>query len=99
MQRACHSSAPHRRVRSTDRRSKVQRRVGREGTTDAVAERAMRSVGDDLRARLRTTEIVPEVGLEPTWGCPHEILSLARMPFRHSGAGLFALPSEQLMNA
>ncbi len=30
--------------------------------------------------------IVPEVGLEPTRGCPHRILSPARLPFRHSGA-------------
>ncbi len=29
---------------------------------------------------------MPEVGLEPTRGCPHGILSPARLPFRHSGA-------------
>jgi hypothetical protein len=23
---------------------------------------------------------VPEVGLEPTWGCPRQILSLVRIP-------------------
>lgn len=28
---------------------------------------------------------VPEVGLEPTHGCPYWILSPARLPFRHSG--------------
>ncbi len=28
---------------------------------------------------------VPEVGLEPTRPCGHQILSLARLPFRHSG--------------
>ena len=29
--------------------------------------------------------MVPEVGLEPTRPCGHQILSLARLPFRHSG--------------
>ena len=28
---------------------------------------------------------VPEVGVEPTHGCPYWILSPARLPFRHSG--------------
>lgn len=26
------------------------------------------------------------VGLEPTRGCPQQILSLPRLPFRHAGA-------------
>jgi hypothetical protein len=25
-------------------------------------------------------DVVPEVGLEPTWGCPRQILSLVRIP-------------------
>lgn len=29
--------------------------------------------------------LVPEVGVEPTRGCPRQILSLVRLPFRHSG--------------
>jgi hypothetical protein len=29
--------------------------------------------------------LVPEVGVEPTRGCPRQILSLLRLPFRHSG--------------
>ncbi len=29
--------------------------------------------------------LVPEVGLEPTQGCPYRILSPARLPFHHSG--------------
>ena len=31
-------------------------------------------------ARLGTTALVPRVGLEPTLGCPNQILSLARLP-------------------
>jgi hypothetical protein len=29
--------------------------------------------------------LVPEAGLEPAQGCPHRILSPARLPFHHSG--------------
>ena len=29
--------------------------------------------------------VVPEVGFEPTRGCPHRFLRPARLPFRHSG--------------
>ena len=29
--------------------------------------------------------ILPAVGLEPTRGCPQQILSLPRLPFRHAG--------------
>jgi hypothetical protein len=29
--------------------------------------------------------LVPEEGLEPSRGCPHRILSPARLPFHHSG--------------
>ena len=28
---------------------------------------------------------MPVVGLEPTRGCPQQILSLPRLPFRHAG--------------
>ncbi len=28
--------------------------------------------------------MVREGGLEPPQGCPHKVLSLARLPFRHS---------------
>lgn len=28
---------------------------------------------------------MPAVGLEPTRGCPQQILSLPRLPFRHAG--------------
>ena len=31
--------------------------------------------------------LVPEAGLEPARGCPHRILSPARLPFHHSGTG------------
>ena len=30
-------------------------------------------------------EAVPEEGVEPSRGCPHRILSPARLPFHHSG--------------
>ena len=36
------------------------------------------------------------VGLEPTRGCPQQILSLPRLPFRH--AGLPALTAEYYNN-
>ena len=29
--------------------------------------------------------LVPTSGVEPPWGCPHLILSQARLPFRHVG--------------
>ena len=32
-----------------------------------------------------TSYRVPAVGLEPTHPCGYQILSLARLPFRHSG--------------
>ena len=31
--------------------------------------------------------LMPEVRVELTRGCPHRILSPARLPFRHSGSG------------
>jgi hypothetical protein len=31
--------------------------------------------------------LVPTSGVEPPWGCPHLILSQARLPFRHVGTG------------
>ncbi len=33
----------------------------------------------------KTQGVVPEVGVEPTRGYPRQILSLLRLPFRHSG--------------
>ncbi len=33
----------------------------------------------------RSFRLVPEVGLEPTRCCHRQILSLVRLPFRHSG--------------
>jgi hypothetical protein len=42
--------------------------------------------GDSIGAASNITEmLVPEVGLEPTQGCPYRILSPARLPFHHSG--------------
>ena len=41
------------------------------------------------RETNRFTEKVPAVGLEPTRGCPQQILSLPRLPFRHAGLGIF----------
>jgi hypothetical protein len=40
----------------------------------------------DLSARIEFADIllVREGGLEPPRGCPHKVLSLARLPFRHS---------------
>ena len=32
---------------------------------------------------------MPAVGLEPTRGCPQQILSLPRLPFRHAGMRFF----------
>ena len=34
---------------------------------------------------LKIFIVVPEVGLEPTHGCPYRILSPTRLPFHHSG--------------
>jgi hypothetical protein len=36
--------------------------------------------------------LVPEVGFEPTHGCPRRILSPLRLPFRHSGVGVIVAP-------
>lgn len=38
---------------------------------------------------LRTAPFlaVPAAGLEPARGCPRQILSLMRLPFRHAGIG------------
>ena len=33
----------------------------------------------------RPLRMVPKVGLEPTRGCPHYALNVARLPFRHFG--------------
>ena len=37
--------------------------------------------------------LVPRVGLEPTRGCPHQILSLARLPVSPPRQGLFVVCS------
>ena len=34
---------------------------------------------------FRTLNKVPAMGLEPIRGCPRQILSLMRLPFRHAG--------------
>ena len=31
------------------------------------------------------SKILPAMGLEPIRGCPQQILSLPRLPFRHAG--------------
>ena len=41
--------------------------------------------------------IVPEEGVEPSWGCPHRILSPARLPFHHSGCFLKILISQWIV--
>jgi hypothetical protein len=38
---------------------------------------------------LRTFFILPAMGLEPIRGCPQQILSLPRLPFRHAGLRVF----------
>ena len=41
--------------------------------------------------------MVPEVGLEPTRGCPHGFLRPARLPFRHSGiADIIVIPAQSV---
>ena len=35
---------------------------------------------------MKSDELVPEEGLEPSQGYPYRILSPARLPFHHSGA-------------
>ena len=52
----------------------VARNAEEHGVSCAVPQHA---------ASIRTK--MPEVGLEPTLGCPNWILSPARLPFRHSG--------------
>ena len=37
------------------------------------------------RVKIREKEVVPEVGVEPTRCYQRQILSLVRLPFRHSG--------------
>ena len=39
----------------------------------------------DFNRYYRGFYMVPEVGLEPTRYCYRQILSLLRLPFRHSG--------------
>lgn len=34
------------------------------------------------------TLVMPAAGLEPARGCPQQILSLPRLPFRHAGISL-----------
>lgn len=60
-----------------------------------------RQMGLQTKARLPGTQkappvklpmessfsVVPEAGLEPARSCPRQILSLMRLPFRHSGPG------------
>ena len=36
---------------------------------------------------------MPAAGLEPARGCPQQILSLPRLPFRH--AGIYSVPSNR----
>lgn len=59
--------------------------TARTARLQAVYERAL---GAPLRLALRPRaprpEAVSERGLEPPRGCPHKVLSLARLPFRHS---------------
>ena len=38
---------------------------------------------------------MPAAGLEPARGCPQQILSLPRLPFRHAGALLFIVSQQQ----
>ena len=38
--------------------------------------------------------LVPEVGLEPTQGCPYRILSPARLPFHHSGTAVLFITKQ-----
>ncbi len=45
---------------------------------------------------------MPEVRVELTRGCPHRILSPARLPFRHSGRvgeNIVELPSAETIHA
>ena len=38
---------------------------------------------------------LPEVGLEPTWACAHNILSVTCIPFHHSGIIEFLRPRSE----
>ena len=42
-----------------------------------------------FHSNLLSGNDMPEVRVELTRGCPHRILSPARLPFRHSGKWLF----------
>src|SRR3989338_7276173 len=41
------------------------------------------------------SEQLPEVGLEPTWACAHNILSVTCIPFHHSGIIEFLRPRSE----
>lgn len=41
-----------------------------------------------VNTRISAILGLPAVGLEPTRGCPQQILSLPRLPFRHAGISL-----------
>ena len=34
---------------------------------------------------MKSPKEMPQAGLEPAQGCPRQILSLMRLPFRHCG--------------
>lgn len=39
---------------------------------------------------------MPKGGLEPPRGCPHQVLNLARLPFRHFGSTAFYQQRDEL---
>ena len=45
---------------------------------------AMPNPRDGLVGGIAPSKVVRAVGLEPTRGCPRQILSLLRLPFRHA---------------
>ncbi|KKS33493.1 MAG: hypothetical protein UU96_C0022G0001, partial [Parcubacteria group bacterium GW2011_GWC2_42_13] len=46
---------------------------------------AARCAAELVGEKSESLILVPGVGLEPTWDCSRNILSVVRMPFRHPG--------------
>ena len=45
----------------------------------------IQKTAETLYAKVFSGYILPAAGLEPARGCPQQILSLPRLPFRHAG--------------
>jgi predicted nucleic acid-binding protein len=84
-------------IRPGNERGKLRQALAAEVSIDSKEPR--RSPGIVTAESQRETDcgssMVREGGLEPPRGCPHKVLSLARLPFRHS-RGQIGKPAEKL---